>query len=62
MSPRHQIYAITKELDAMRVEFRNLAEEPDEVIVKKFHNEVTNKIKSLNARAENMEAAQRRLI
>lgn len=60
-TPRHQIYSINKELDALRLDFARLAEEPDDVIRAQFHAEVTAQLKSLTARAENMEAAQRGL-
>lgn len=61
MTPRHQLRIINKELDALRVEFTRLADEPDDVIMKQFHRFVTVPIKSLAARADNMEAAQRGL-
>lgn len=61
-TPRQQIYALNKEIDALRLEFSRLAEEPDDRIRTEFHVTVTDSLISLAARAENMEAVNKGLL
>lgn len=57
MQNTRKIEVIIKELDALRVDLRTLCALKDEEIGQRFHEEVTVSLKSLAARADNMEAA-----
>lgn len=61
MTPRENIHSLIKEMDAQRAELSELARLPNEEIKAKFHDAVVNTLKSLAARADNMEANQQGL-
>ncbi len=60
MTPRHRIMAIVKELDSVRADVLSWAQSDQSTIERVFHDEVVNQLKSLVARAENMEISLKR--
>lgn len=61
MTPREHVRIIIKELDAQREDLAKFAKLDEDTIKSKFHDTVTNALKSIVARADYMEAAQKGL-